>query len=246
MKMSAAAAKGAEVRISIPDDGAIAGAAVDRSNNSLSQFGPVEFGREMQVRAEKRSNGGHVSSVGLDLSYWMERYQQADQNAPGVLIGAVSPGLLRFFRSQGASSAYAEDLVQETWLRIHRVRHTYRPGAPLLPWVYAIARRVRVDHYRRSARITWHELPLRGFPEPVAVRKSAESLPDFDTLVATLPAAQREVLIMLKATGMSIEDVARATSSTVGAVKQKAHRAYRKLRDLLTSESESTRKKQKP
>jgi RNA polymerase sigma-70 factor (ECF subfamily) len=245
MKMSAAAARGAEVRISNPDDATNAGPA-DGSHNSLSRPGPVEFGREMQLGAEKRSDGGHVPSAGLDLSYWMERYQQADQNAPTVLIGAVSPGLLRFFRSQGASREYAEDLVQETWLRIHRVRHTYRPGAPLLPWVYAIARHVRVDHYRRNARIAWHELPLRGFPEPVAVRKGAESLPDFGTLVAALPAAQREVLIMLKATGMSIEDVARATSSTVGAVKQKAHRAYRKLRDLLTRESESRRKDQKP
>src|ERR1700759_1391352 len=81
--------------------------------------------------------------------YWMERYQQADPEAPGTLINALSPALLRFFRSQPGSRDQADDLLQETWMRIHRVRHTYRPGEPVLPWVYAIARRGRIDGYRR-------------------------------------------------------------------------------------------------
>ena len=51
--------------------------------------------------------------------------------------------------------------------------------------------------------------------------------------MAALPESQREVLTMLKVNGLSVEEVARATSSTAGAVKQKAHRAYRRLRDLL-------------
>jgi RNA polymerase sigma-70 factor (ECF subfamily) len=55
-----------------------------------------------------------------------------------------------------------------------------------------------------------------------------------------LPASQREVVVMLKAEDMSIEEVARATRSTVGAVKQKAHRAYRKLRELLESSPRSS------
>src|SRR5260370_382065 len=65
-----------------------------------------------------------------DLDRWMERYQQADPDAPAALVGALSPALLRFFKSQVASREQADDLLQETWLRIHRVRHTYRPGEP--------------------------------------------------------------------------------------------------------------------
>src|SRR5580658_8737468 len=100
-----------------------------------------------------------------DLDRWMERYQQADPEAPAVLVGAISPALLRFFRSQVASREHADDLLQETWLRIHRVRHTYRPGEPVLPWIYAIARRVRVDGYRRTRRITLHEIAMELLPE---------------------------------------------------------------------------------
>ena len=50
------------------------------------------------------------------------------------------------------------------------------------------------------------------------------------------PEAQRETLVMLKVAGMSLEEVARATSSTVGAVKQRAHRAYETLRRALGKE----------
>jgi RNA polymerase sigma-70 factor (ECF subfamily) len=165
----------------------------------------------------------------------MERYQQADPEAPAVLVSALSLGLLRFFRSQSATPGQAEDLLQDTWLRIHRVRHTYRPGEPVLPWIYAIARRVRVDGYRRSRRIDSHETGMEVLPERPAGGEPRHALPVFEALVAALPEAQREVITMLKVGGLSLEEVARATSSTAGAVKQKAHRGYDRLRKLLRS-----------
>src|SRR5580704_12093907 len=113
------------------------------------------------------------------LDRWMERYQQADPEAPATLVGALSPALLRFFNSQVPSREQADDLLQETWLRIHRVRHTYRPGEPVLPWVYAIARRVRVDGYRRTRRITAHEIATEILPEPRPRLGPRNTLPDF-------------------------------------------------------------------
>jgi RNA polymerase sigma-70 factor (ECF subfamily) len=177
----------------------------------------------------------------VDVDRWMERYQQADPEAPAALIGALSPALLRFFRSQAASREQADDLLQETWMRIHRVRHTYRPGEPVLPWIYAIARRVRIDGYRRTQRITAREVAMETLPEPPLRVEQRDALPCFDTLVAALPDAQREVLTMLKVGGLSLEEVACATSSTVGAVKQKAHRAYGRLRQLLQAGAEEDR-----
>ena len=169
----------------------------------------------------------------VDLDHWMERYQQADPEAPAVLVSALSPALLRFFQSQAPSREQADDLLQDTWLRIHRVRHTYRPGEPVLPWIYAIARRVRVDGYRKTRRIAIHEATMEVLPELAAEGARKDTLPAFETLVAGLPEAQREVITMLKMGGLSLEEVARATSSTVGAVKQKAHRAYERLRTLI-------------
>src|SRR6266404_2935074 len=178
----------------------------------------------------------------VELDSWMERYQQADPEAPAALVAALSPALLRFFRSQVASRDQADDLLQDTCLRIHRVRHTYRPGEPVLPWIYAIARRVRVDGYRRSRRITMRETTMAVLPERPAQGEPRNAIPAFETLVAALPEAQREVITMLKVGGLSLEEVARATSSTVGAVKQKAHRAYERLRKLLQIQAEEEAK----
>jgi RNA polymerase sigma factor (sigma-70 family) len=58
---------------------------------------------------------------------------------------------------------------------------------------------------------------------------------EFLRLLDQLPKSQRDVVLMLKVSGMSLEEVARATSVSVGAVKQRAHRAYGKLRAILTS-----------
>jgi RNA polymerase sigma-70 factor (ECF subfamily) len=173
-----------------------------------------------------------------DLDHWMERYQNADPAAPATLVGAISPALSRFFRSQAASREQADDLLQETWLRVHRVRHTYRPGEPVLPWIYAIARRVRVDGYRSTRRITLREVAMNVLPERATQAEARTQTPSFDALVAALPESQREVLTMLKVGGLSLEEVACATSSTVGSVKQKAHRAYESLRKLLHVQAE--------
>jgi len=124
-------------------------------------------------------------------------------------------------------------------MRIHRVRHTYRPGEPVLPWVYAIARRVRIDGYRRTRRIETHETSVEVLPDRPEQPDCHHPLPPFDALVVDLPESQREVVTMLKVGGLSLEEVARATSSTVGAVKQKAHRAYQRLRKLLEVSPES-------
>jgi RNA polymerase sigma-70 factor, ECF subfamily len=170
-----------------------------------------------------------------DLELLMARYQDGDFAAATALIGQISPQLHRFFVAQFASRPDADDLLQETWLRIHKVRHTYRPGEPVLPWFYAIARHVRVDHYRKTIRNKAREQQLDEITQsdPVfhAESSHAEGL---DALLAPLPESQREVIEMLKVAGMSLEEVARATATSVGSVKQKAHRAYKKLREKMT------------
>jgi RNA polymerase sigma-70 factor, ECF subfamily len=190
--------------------------------NSLPELG-VSDGRP----------ASHPLFADSDLATLMTRYQQGDLGAATVLIGNISPKLRRFFAIQLASRDHADDLLQETWLRIHKVRHTYRPGEQVLPWFYAIARHVRVDHYRRTIRTTAREKRLHELPAIAASAPRESALLDLDTLLAPLSESQREVIEMLKVAGMSIEEVARATSTSVSSVKQKVHRAYAKLRKTL-------------
>ncbi|HUO29344.1 MAG TPA: RNA polymerase sigma factor [Bryobacteraceae bacterium] len=171
-----------------------------------------------------------------DLEMLMVRYQQGDFTAATDLIHRLSPQLHRFFVIQSASRTDADDLLQDTWLRIHEVRHTYRAGEPVLPWFYAIARHIRVDHFRKAQRTVAREGRLETMPEVAAAGPAASgNTPDLKMLLAPLPESQREVIEMLKVAGMSLEEVARATSSSIGSVKQKAHRAYEKLREQLSA-----------
>jgi RNA polymerase sigma-70 factor, ECF subfamily len=169
-----------------------------------------------------------------ELPALMVRYQQGEADAVEALVRQLSPSLLRFLTRSGWT-ADAEDLLQECWIRIHRSRHTYRPSEPLLPWVFAVARHTRLDAYRKRRRQGNREILMAEPPDHLPANGDGSSADEgkFERLMEMLPEHQREVLVMLKVTGMSLEEVARATSSTVGAIKQKAHRAYAKLRLVL-------------
>ena len=149
----------------------------------------------------------------VDLPSLMALYQKGDAAAANTLINGLSPRLHRFFLMQFVSRRYADDLLQETWMRLHEVRHTYRPGQSVLPWLYAIARNIRVDHYRKVQRVETREQALDPHTDlPALTPRASTDASSLETLLATLPESQREVIVMLKVAEMSLEEVARAKS----------------------------------
>ena len=122
-----------------------------------------------------------------ELERLMISYQKADAKALMTLIEVLSPQLYRFFAERAANRTEAEHMLQDAWLRIHRVRHTYRPGAPLLSWVYAIARCVEVDTHRRRRRIESRETRDDGFSEASVERHQARNSQSFEELLTALP-----------------------------------------------------------
>ena len=187
----------------------------------------IDTEREYPATADVGSGG--------ELERLMAGYQAGDLAAAAALINSVSPQLHRMLLANLPRRADADDLLQETWLRIHRVRHTYRPGEPVLPWLHAIARHVRIDHYRRMSRTAAREQSIEDATELQAALH--EGSDDLETLLAPLPAGQREVIELLKVAGLSLEEVARVTSTTVGSVKQKVHRAYTSLRKRMRADT---------
>ena len=177
-----------------------------------------------------------LAPTAAELESLMLRYQQADSDAASLLIVGISPQMFQFFLAQVRNRSHAEDLLQDFWLRIHNARRTYRPGEPVLPWLYAIARRVQIDDYRRKSRIRVHEFQTEQLPERPVPESPRNSVPDIADLLKHLPPAQKEAVLLLKVAGLSLEEAARATGSTVGAIKQKAHRAYSTLRRALGGE----------
>ena len=72
----------------------------------------------------------------------MREYQSGRFDAFDDIYASLAPTLRRYLLPQARDAVKADDLVQETFLQIHRARHTFDPAYPLLPWAVAIARHV--------------------------------------------------------------------------------------------------------
>lgn len=172
----------------------------------------------------------HPARTG-ELELLMARYQTEDAQAGALLVEKLSTQIFQYFLAHVRNRSNAEDLLQDFWLRIHNARHTFRSGEPLLPWLYAIAHRVRIDDYRRNRKLRLQD--TLDEHSPYAAEGKPAPKQDIRELLRDLPASQREAILLMKVSGMSLEEVARATGSTVGAVKQKVHRGYERLRSLV-------------
>jgi DNA-directed RNA polymerase specialized sigma24 family protein len=94
---------------------------------------------------------------------------------------------------------------------------------------------------REAHRLARRELQFKHLPESLQTPQDLKSKDTLD-LFAALPDREREILTMTKGLGMTLEEAARATASTVGAVKQLSHRAYVRLRSMLHTKPENTQK----
>jgi RNA polymerase sigma-70 factor (ECF subfamily) len=131
----------------------------------------------------------------------------------------------------------AEDLLQDTFLQIHRARQTYTPPRPVRPWVYAITRHVALMHLR-SRRRRKEILPDDQLPE-VPVPPEMEKLADQATLhrmLSELPRPSQEVLMLHHLLGMSFKEIGRILGVAAGTAKVRSHRALKALRERLAEE----------
>ena len=162
----------------------------------------------------------------------MERLQQGDPDACGELLDDIGPSLTHFLRRRVADPHELEDVYQEVFMAIFQARHTYEPGRPFEPWLFAIARNIAVDYSRRRwTRAHWEELVAEPPEQPAET--SITAAPELSAALAELPPDQREAFSMLKLDGLSIEAAAAQAGVSVGALKVRAHRAYKSLKRLI-------------
>jgi RNA polymerase sigma-70 factor (ECF subfamily) len=171
-----------------------------------------------------------------DLIVLMERYQGGELAAFETLYERLAPALHRFLASSWDGPV--DDLVQETFLQLHRARHTYLPPRPVLPWVYAIARNVRRMDRRSRGRhrrfeVEEPEQTLAAAASP-ATDAPADQVAVRDAL-ARLPADRREALVLHHVWGFSFQEIGSLLGVRDGTVKVRAHRGITTLRSLLAS-----------
>ena len=177
----------------------------------------------------------------------MERYSNGDDPAFAELYDAIAPRLLGFLRKATRDGVATEDLMQQTFLQIHRARGSFIPGAPVMPWALAIAKRLMIDSARRqrvelglfvhaAADDEW----MRSEPTATA---AADDVLDARRLergvqrrLDALPETQRAAYRLVKQEGLSLKSAAEVLGTSVTAVKLRTHRAYQALRAVLREE----------
>jgi RNA polymerase sigma factor (sigma-70 family) len=168
------------------------------------------------------------------------RAAQSGERAPYErLLREVTPFIRSIVRRHSNNRADIEEMVQDTLLTLHRVRHTYDPLRPFGPWLAAIASRRSIDGLRRRMRVARIEAPDEGahetFADASANREmdAVGSSEEVDELLRQLPPRQREALEALKLREMSLAEASAASGQSVGALKVNAHRALKALRALF-------------
>lgn len=177
------------------------------------------------------------------LSEWMQAAQAGDASAYRMLLTTIQPRIRAMVRGKIRQEAAAEDVVQNALLSIHRGRSTYRPERPFGPWMRAIVRNSIIDHFRERKRRGDREVELivEQWPDTSdsADSESVELAPELAAALAALPDAQREAVTLVQVKGLSVAEAALRVGISPGALKVRAHRGYRAMREALEGARES-------
>jgi RNA polymerase sigma-70 factor (ECF subfamily) len=146
-----------------------------------------------------------------------------------ALRGLARRGLAR----AGLAETDAEDVVQDALLAIHLKRGTWDETAPIVPWIFAIARHKTIDALRRRGRRI--EVPVEDLAEVLASAAEAPSLivSDVDRHLDVLPEGQRKVVRLVAVDGASIEEASIKLMMKRGAVRVALHRGLARLATKL-------------
>ncbi len=167
----------------------------------------------------------------------MAEYQAGSAEAFDRLHDALAPGLKAYLTSLCRDATRADDLLQETFLQIHRSRAVHTPGEPVRPWVFAIAKRVFLMYRRSTMRRERHE--LRSAAEPGADTTApgdAERLharQQVESVLRHVSADGRRVFVLHHLFGFSFKEIAVRLGITPGAAKIRSSRAASLMRALL-------------
>jgi RNA polymerase sigma-70 factor (ECF subfamily) len=156
----------------------------------------------------------------------------------------MAPRLYRFCLRLAALKSEADDLFQETFLRLHRARATYMRGANPVYWAFAIARAIYLDRLRYRRRRPEHLGDGRDSAQserlhaderysPEASARANDLVEIVASELARMSERNRAAYVLLREEGFTVKDAAALLGTSADAVKQRAHRASERLRNAL-------------
>lgn len=174
----------------------------------------------------------------------MTRYAAGDDSTFDALYRLLGPRLYAFCLRLTRRRTDADDLFQETFLKIHRSRATFVARASAVHWAFAVARSVHLDRLRyrkrRPESLAETEEGLSTFTSvtsnegsPEEHARAKELMQVVDGVLRELPETQRAAYVLLREEGLSVAEAAGVLGATPTAVKLRAFRAYEAIRGAL-------------
>ena len=175
----------------------------------------------------------HPSVPGISDFSLMAAVKTGSQEAFATLCRRYQQPLMNYFRRMGADIHSAEDLVQETFLRLYHYRSRYLPSARFPVFLYRLARNAGIDAWRREQRVPspapW---PVEGVPGKCR-QGQVEWRMDIQDALGRLAEHHRQVVVMNLYLGLSYQEIAEALEIPLGTVKSRMHTALGRLQEAL-------------
>jgi RNA polymerase sigma-70 factor (ECF subfamily) len=179
----------------------------------------------------------------------MRRYARGEGYVFDRLYALIGPGLHRFCVRLAGRRPDADDLFQETFLKLHRARASYLPGANVMHWAFAIARSAYIDRLRYRRRRPEQLGSAIDAGRDERLHRANDSGPEADAQardlaeVVTLELRKmseklRTAYVLLREENLSVREAAAVLGTTPEVVKQRAHRAYEQLRTAISAAEE--------
>ena len=185
----------------------------------------------------------------MSLDSELTRLRDGDVQAVVPLMERYQHRLYRYLLRMVWQQGTAEDLFQQTWLRVMERIGTYDPDRSFESWLFAVARNLALDHLRRyqpesldeplASGDTRAELVAGSGPGALEQLLAQERAGWLLQAMSQLPAVFREVLTLRFEEEMKIEEIAVVIAVPLGTVKTRLHRAMKHLRAALEKKMET-------
>jgi RNA polymerase sigma-70 factor, ECF subfamily len=159
------------------------------------------------------------------------------------LIEQYQHRLLRYLIYLTGNRELAEDLFQETWIRVLERGHQYDGNREFSTWLYAVARNLTIDYLRKKSPVSLDGLmddedhaPMEpadtrpGAWEVVAQQQQADKI---NAALVGIPAEYRETIVLRFQDGLALEEISSVTGAPIGTVKSRLYRGLNLLMDRL-------------
>ena len=174
------------------------------------------------------------------------RLQAGEASAFDEVHGALNARLFNFLLRLSRRPDVAEDLLEETWLRLVTHARRLRPDTRLAPWLFTVARNLHVSYQRSRVLEETHAASLIGLwpsgpprQSPFDETATNETERRLEAALATLPASYREVLLLVGVEGFRPVDAAEVCGISPEALRQRLSRARALLTRRLTASAET-------